>query len=81
MEIQSVSGEVKSGAEAIFRLDHDCGENFSTVSIGCARFGGAPKRHPASAVAGVSVEIKRIGQVIDLTRFNGHYLMPIHGLD
>ena len=43
MEIQSVGGEIKSGAEAIFRLDHDCGENFSTVSMGCARFGGAPK--------------------------------------
>jgi hypothetical protein len=43
VENQLVSGEVKSGAEAIFRLDHDCGENFSTVSTGGARFGGAPK--------------------------------------
>jgi len=43
VENQLVSGEVKSGAEAIFRLDHDCGENLSTVSTGCARFGGAPK--------------------------------------
>jgi len=46
-----------------------------------ARASAARPRHAASAVAGVSVEIKRIGQVIDLTRFNGHYLMPIHGLD
>jgi hypothetical protein len=29
----------------------------------------------------VSVEIKRIGQVIDLTHFIGRYLIPIHGLD
>ena len=28
VENQLVSGEVKSGAEAIFRLDHDCSENF-----------------------------------------------------
>jgi hypothetical protein len=43
VENQLVSGEVKSGAEAIFRLDHDCGENFSTGSKGCTRFGSAPK--------------------------------------
>ncbi len=43
MENKLVNGEVKSGAEAIFRLDYDCGENSSTVSTGCARFGGAPK--------------------------------------
>ena len=75
-----VSCEVKSGAEAIFRLDHDCGENFSTMATGCARFGGAPKA-PGFGGRRVPVEIKRIGQVIDLTRFNGHYLIPIHGLD
>src|SRR3954465_2977658 len=46
-----------------------------------ARASAARPRHPAPAVAGVSVEIKRIGQVIDLTRFPGHYLIPIHGLD
>jgi hypothetical protein len=46
-----------------------------------ARASAARPRHPAPAVAGVSVEIKRIGQVIDLTHFIGHYLMPIHGLD
>ena len=28
VENQLVSGEVKSGAEANFRLDHDCSENF-----------------------------------------------------
>jgi hypothetical protein len=38
-------------------------------------------RHPASAVAGASTEIKRIGQVIDLTHFIGRYLIPVHGLD
>jgi hypothetical protein len=46
-----------------------------------ARASAARPRHPASAVAGVSVEIKRIGQTIDLTQFTGHYLIPIHGFD
>jgi hypothetical protein len=32
------------------------------------------------AVAGVLVEMKRIGQAIDLTRFIDSYLIPIHGL-
>jgi hypothetical protein len=46
-----------------------------------ARASAARPKHPASAVAGVSVEIKHIGQAIDLTQFNGHYLIPIHGFD
>jgi hypothetical protein len=46
-----------------------------------ARASAARPRHPASAIAGVSVEIKHIGQAIDLTQFNGHYLTPIHGFD
>jgi hypothetical protein len=46
-----------------------------------ARASAARPRHPTPAVAGVSVEIKRIGQVIDLTHFIGRYLIPVHGLD
>jgi hypothetical protein len=46
-----------------------------------ARASAARPRHLASAVAGVSVKIKRIGQAIDLTQFTGHYLIPIHDFD
>jgi len=53
VENQLISGEVKSGAEAIFRLDHGYGENFSMVSMGCARFGGAPKAPGSGGRRGV----------------------------
>ena len=46
-----------------------------------ARASAARLRHPVPVDAGVSVEIKRIGQAIDLTHFISHYLVPIHGLD
>jgi len=46
-----------------------------------ARASAARPRHAASAVAGVSVEIKRIGQAIDSTQSTGHYLVAIHGFD
>ena len=48
-----VSGEVKSGAEAVFRLDHDCSENSSTVPMRCARFGGAPRAPDSGGRRGV----------------------------
>jgi hypothetical protein len=45
-----------------------------------ARASAARPGHPAQAVAGVSVEMKRIGQAIDLARLIGHYLTSVHGL-
>jgi hypothetical protein len=45
-----------------------------------ARASAARPGHPTPAVAGVLVEMKRIGQAIDLTRFFDNYLIPIHGL-
>ena len=45
-----------------------------------ARASAARPGHPTPAVAGVLVEMKRIGQAIDLTRFIDSYLIPIHGL-
>jgi hypothetical protein len=54
VENQLVSGEVKSVAEAIFCLDHDCGRNFSALSMGCARFGGTPKAPGSGGRRGVS---------------------------
>jgi hypothetical protein len=41
-----------------------------------ARASAARPGHPTPAVAGVLVEMKRIGQAIDLTRFIDNYLIP-----